>query len=175
MTKYFTIMPSATNEGPPETPKLLAFPGLLASLFGMIVAERDLEDISYSQDPAYSAWMRDAEVAQDNLIDTLRKFHLLPVVTPADRPLQHMADVIDTMLGHEEPGSARRLQLRMRMAFFAAFQVPGIGLAAMQCNALLVQALHLVTAFAALPLFDGTAGGSVDDHLGDDWDILTLS
>lgn len=174
MTNHFTITTIAPNEAPPETPKAAAFPSLLASVLNVITAERDLADISYSQDPAYSAWLREAELAQDSLTDALRHFHALPLVIPADRPLQRMATLVDTMLGHEDPGGARQLHRKMQMAFFTSFQVQGIGTVAMRHNGMLIQARHLVAALAALPLFDATHDAIDDAHSTDSWDIATF-
>ncbi|MCL3881913.1 hypothetical protein [Marivita sp. GX14005] len=130
---------------------------LLAALHDFIAAERDLEEISYNQDPAYSAWMRDAELAHERLTETLRSFHGLDAEVREDQPLKRMAKVIDEMLGHEEPGGARRLHLAMQVAFFTRFQASGIGATAMHRNGLLVQARHLVTAMIQLPLFDSAS------------------
>lgn len=163
MTDNFFNTPSNSNEAPLTSAKSDAFPDLLKSVFNLIVAERDLEDTSYSQDPAYSAWLRDAELAHESLTGSLCHFHKLPIHSAADQPLQLMASLIDGMLGHEEPGGARQLQLRMEVAFFTKFQISGIGSTAMHRNGMLLQARHLVSALAALPLFDGTAESPDDD------------
>lgn len=156
-------MPFGTDEAPHETLQSRAFPGLLGALLGFISAERDLEDINYSQDPAFHAWLKDAELAHERLTDTLRAFHALPYTIPEDRPLQRMARLIDAMLGHEEPGGARRLCREMRVTFFSRFQLHGIGPTALHRNALLAQARHLVAALAALPLFDGAPEAAPDE------------
>lgn len=162
MAIHTFITPDMGFETPRETPKSRAFPDLLGSLFSFVVAERDLDDVCYSQDPAYSAWMQEAELAQERLTESLRAFHSLPHAILQDRPLQRFALLIDAMLGHEEPGGARRLHRQMQFAFFSKFQVPGIGATAMQRNAMLIQARQLTTALAALPLFD-SAPEVIDD------------
>lgn len=169
MTTQFSTMAFAPNEVPPQTPKSIAFIDLMASVANLIGAERDLEDVSYSQDPAYFAWMRDAELAHERVTDTLRHFHALPNVCPQDRPLDRMAHLIDTMLGHEEPGGARKLHRLMQMSFFTKFQISGIDATAMHRNAMLIQARHLATALVALPLFDGTSESDQADSSSDDW------
>jgi hypothetical protein len=80
-----------------------------------------------------------------------------------------MAQLIDDMLGQEEPGEARKLLRLMQMSFFTKFQIPGIGATAMHRNAMLIQARHLATALAALPLFDGTSEADQDDSPSDGW------
>jgi hypothetical protein len=171
MTKQFPITAFASNEVPPQTPKTIAFVSLMASVANLIGAERDLEDVSYSQDPAYFAWMRDAELAHERVTNSLRHFHALPIDCPQDRPLARMAQLIDAMLGHEETGGARKLHRLMQMSFFTKFQVSGIGAIAMHRNAMLIQARHLATALAALPLFDGSSAPDYGDDPADDCDF----
>ncbi|MFA8384188.1 MAG: hypothetical protein ACEPO2_01075 [Pelagibaca sp.] len=174
MTTHFSTTVFTANEAPLETPKARAFPKLLGALSALIEAERDLEDTSYSQDPAYAAWMREAEVAHEHLTETLRHFNGLPNINLADRPLERMALLIDAMLGHEEPGGARKLQLRMHLTFFRDFQVSGISATAMQRNAILIQACHLVTALGALPLFDGIAETTFSHDECSAWENFSL-
>lgn len=166
MANQTPITPFQANEVPRETAVSRAFPALMRSVAHLIGAERDLDDISYSQDPAYSAWMRDAEVAQETLTTRLSAFHALPVAAPEDRPLQRMAYLLDGMLGHEEPGGARRLHKQMQIRFFTLFQVQGIGASALHRNAMLNTAYHLVTALAALPLFDFCSADERGDTAG---------
>lgn len=161
MANNITNTPPNPLEAPRETDLSRAFQQLLGSLIIFIRAERDLDDISYSQDPAYSAWMRDAELAQENLTTRLRVFHALPGAIHEDRPLRRMAYLIDSMLGNEEPSGARWLHWQMKAHFFKMFQAPGIGASALHRNAMLNTAYHLVTALAALPLFDLS---SPDEH-----------
>lgn len=155
MTIHTPITPVAANEAPRETALSVAFAALLPLLANFVQAERDLEDIGYSQDPAYGFWLRDTEIAQENLTTALHHFHALPQEVPEDRPLHNFAEVIDAMLGAEEPGGARRLLQQLQVAFFTHFQVPGIGPTTLHRNSLLIQALHLTRAMIALPLFDG--------------------
>ncbi|WP_376870740.1 hypothetical protein [Albirhodobacter sp. R86504] len=168
MTTQFSTTAFTPNEVPQQTPKTIAFTDLMASVANLIGAERDLEDVSYSQDPAYFSWMRDAELAHERVTDSLRHFHALPNDYPQDRPLGRMAQLIDAMLGHEEPGGARKLHRLMQMSFFTKFQVSGIGATAMHRNAMLIQARHLTTALAALPLFDGSSAPDYGDDPTDD-------
>jgi len=151
------ITPFHPNEVARETLVSVAFPALMVAVGDLIVAERDLADVSYSQDPAYSEWMRDAELAHERLTDALRAFHSLRLEVPDDRPLMCMAHMIDAMLGHEEPQGARRLLHHMNLVFFTKLQVPGIGATAFHRNGLLIQARSLVIELVALPLFDGAA------------------
>lgn len=171
MTTQFSTTAFQPNEVALDTPKSLAFPSLMAVVSNLIESERDLDDVCYSQDPAYSSWMRDAELAHERVTDRLRHFHGLPSICLQDRPLERMAQLIDAMLGHEEPGRARQLHRLMQMSFFSKLQISGIGATAMQRNAMLVQARHLVSALAALPLFDGAPEAACEDGQSDDWDF----
>lgn len=155
MAIHTVITTMAANEAPRETVMSRAFAGFLPALAEFVQAERDYEDVAHSQDPAYRIWQRDAELAQERLTGSIRRFNTLQQEIPEDRPLRRFVTLVDTMLGDEEPGHAKRLHRKMQIAFFAEFQVPGIGATAMHRNALLVQARHLVSAMAALPLFDG--------------------
>lgn len=152
------------GEPPRETPLSLAFPALLTAVRALIIAEREFGEVGYSFDPAFADWLQDTERTHEQLTTGLRHFHALPYTIPEDRPLQNFARLIDAMLGHEEPGGARRLCREMRVTFFSRFQLHGIGPTALHRNALLAQARHLVSALAELPLFDG-APEAVDDDL----------
>lgn len=165
MAEQFTIMADCGHEPPRETAISIAFRDVLEKLHAFIVAERDLEDVAYSSDPAYAAWAQEAELAHENLAKALIAVHSLPVEILADRPLHRMALVADAMIGHEEPGGARALNLQMQIAFFKKFQVSGISPTAMHRNGLLIRARHLVSAMISLPLFDGAP---VDDAHEDD-------
>lgn len=163
--------PFGADEPPHHTPMSDAFPALFGAVAAMITSERDLDDIGHSQDPAYAAWLREAELDQERLTDALRHFHALPCAIPADRPLQRMARLVDAILGHEEPGGARDLHCAMQIKFFGSFQVQGIGATALHRNSMLIQARHLVAALVALPLFDGAPELVCDDHPDDAFDI----
>ena len=165
MAEHFTIMADCEHEPPRETAISFAFRDVLKNLHAFIVAERDLEDVAYSSDPAYAAWAQEAELAYENLAKALIAVHSLPVQTREDGPLHRMALLVDAMIGHEEPGGARVLNLQMQIAFFREFQVSGISPTAMHRNGLLIHARHLVSAMINLPLFDGAP---VDEAQEDD-------
>ncbi|AML51943.1 hypothetical protein [Falsihalocynthiibacter arcticus] len=74
MTKHTPITPFSAHKDPLQTPASLTFPLLLAHVADFIGAERDLEGVGHSQDPAYRLWLRDAERAQTRLTDGLRHF-----------------------------------------------------------------------------------------------------
>lgn len=156
MTKQTPIMPDLGHEAPLETAISVAFRNVLSTMHAFIDAERDLEDIAYSQDPAYSAWAADTEQAYENLADALAGIHCLPVDLREDLPLKRMAQLADAMIGHEEPGGARAMHAEMQLAFFTQLQASGLSQTAMHRNGLLLHARHLVNAMISLPLFDGT-------------------
>lgn len=154
MAKHTPITPFSAHKEHRVTPASLAFPSFLFAALDFVVAERDLEDVGHSQDPAYGVWLRDAELAHERLTNALRNFLALPQVIHEDLPLFRTAHLIDAMLGCEELGGARRLHYSMQFAFFRQFQVAGICPTAMHRNAMLIQARHVITALVALPLFD---------------------
>ncbi|QUJ76953.1 hypothetical protein KDD17_02570 [Sulfitobacter albidus] len=160
MTKYVPIMPDLGHEPPKNTRISLAFCDVLKALKAFTIAERDLEDIAHSQDPAYSMWAADTERAFEHLADALGKVHCLPLEICEDIPLKRMTLLIDTMIGHEEPGGARALQFEMQLMFFTKLQAAGLSPTAIHRNGLLIHGRHLVNAMLCLPLFDGAP---VDD------------
>ncbi|MFN4129357.1 MAG: hypothetical protein ACK4GC_06025 [Paracoccaceae bacterium] len=156
MTIHTPITGIIATEAPLETAVSRSFVALLQAQVAFVLAERDLDDVGHSRDPAYRMWERDAELAQERLTEALSLFHDLPHEAPEDRPLRRMAQLVDSMLGEEEPGGARQLFRTMQITFFRHFQASGIGATAMHRNALLIQARHVASAIAALPLFDYT-------------------
>lgn len=138
----------------PDTAVTVAFAQLLPALTFFIEAERDLQDVSPSYDPAYANWHRDAGLARARLDTALRAFHALPVQRPEDRPLRHMALFVDALLRDDDPAGPRHLHRQMQLVFFQRFQVRGFGARAQQCNAMLIHARHLIDAMIRLPLFD---------------------
>ncbi len=156
MANQTPITPFSALKEQRATPASLAFPSLLIGAVDFVHAERDLDDVGHSQDPAYGIWLRDAELAQERLTKSLGDFLALPQVIVEDRPLFRTAQLIDAMLGCEEPSGARKLNSTMQFAFFREFQVSGICPTAMHRNAMLIQARHVITALVALPLFDFT-------------------
>ncbi|WP_422003093.1 hypothetical protein [Roseovarius mucosus] len=154
----FTPLTAATNadrlEVSHETAYSIAFAALLPTLADFIEAERDLDEICHSYDPAYSAWQRDAQVARMRLDSTLRHVHGLRVERPEDQPLRRMALLADAMLKDGAPERPQYLHRQMKLVFFRQFQVPGFGPTAQSRNAMLIQARHLIDAMMRLPLFD---------------------
>lgn len=155
MTAHMAL-PANTDrlETPQATAYSIAFAALLPGLADFIVAERDLDDICHSYDPAYGAWHRDAQLARGRLESALRHVHGLRVERPEDRPLRRIVALTDAMLKDGAPDRPRYLHRQMKLVFFRQFQVPGFGPAAHSRNALLIQARHLIDAMIRLPLFD---------------------
>jgi hypothetical protein len=151
-------MTATTNsdhlESPQETAYSIAFAALLPCLADFIEAERDLDDICHSYDPAYVSWHRDAQQARGQLESTLRHVHGLRVERPEDQPLRRMALLANAMLTDGAPDRPLYLHRQMKLVFFRQFQVPGFGATAQLRNALLIQARHLIDAMMRLPLFD---------------------
>ena len=144
----FDILPGI----PRETPVSTAFAALLPILAAYVRAERDLEDIGYSMDPAYQEWHRESDEAQDRLIDVLRDLRDAPLGIAMDAPLRKMALLIHAM--RCDPLAARALHGKMDAAFETRFRVAGTGAMAHHRNLLLAWCRPLVADFASLPLFD---------------------
>lgn len=174
MTIQTPITAFGATEAPRETAASLGFVTLLRAQIAFVQAERDYEDVCHSRDPAYAGWARDAENADKHLTQAFQTFHDLPIEVPEDRPLQRMALLVDAMLSSKTPGGARRLHLEMLITFFNRFQVVGIGATAMHRNALLIQARHVASAIAALPLFDSVDVPDSDDISADEESVLTF-
>lgn len=135
-----------------ETALSTAFATLLPALAEYVRAERDLEDIGYSLDPAYSEWHRESEAAQDRLIDLLHDLRTAPLGIAMDAPLRKMALMIHAM--RCDPERARDLHWRMDARFEAQFRVTGMGPMAQHRKVLLNWARPLIASFVALPIFD---------------------
>ena len=145
-------MPDARRESVIAT----AFASLLPILTAYIRAERDLEDVGFSLDPAYAQWHHDSEEAQDRLIDVLHVLRTAPLGIAIDAPLRRMALLIHAM--RDDPEQARDLCQKMEAEFTTRFRVPGRGAMADHRNLLLSWCRPLIADFASLPLFDPTPG-----------------
>lgn len=161
------------TEVPKETRFSVAFTKFLPVLAHFIEAERDLEDINHSFDPAYGNWLRDAVAARAGVSGYLLNFHAMPVHLPEDRPLRRAALLVDAMLNDEDPSRPRHLHRQMQLVFFQQFQVRGFGPTAQHRNALLIRAWHLIDAMARLPLFDFNPVDPIDEP--DAWGATEMS
>lgn len=178
MATHFSNTSFAANEAPVSA-YASGFAAFLPMLAGFIEAERDLEDVNGAFDPAYKAWERDADLAQQKLTTALCALRDLPVLLPEDRPLQRMAMLIDSLFA-EDNAAFRPLHRRMRVEFFQRFQVCGFGPVAQRTNALLLQARHMVDAMATLPIFErcsdpGIENAEVMVGRDDDGDHLSVT
>lgn len=165
MTTQTPITPTGGHEAPPETELMLAFCKSMTCIQTFLLAELDLDDVGYSQDPAYANWIRDSENAFGNLADALGKTRTLPAVIPEDMPLKRMALLMDDILGNEDPAAARAMHFKMQLMFFTQLQAKGFSPSAMHRNGLLVHARNLVDAMMSLPLWDRDLTDELlDDH-----------
>lgn len=105
---------------PRDTAMSNAFAALLPILTENIEAQRDLEDVGFSMDTPYTNWMRDAERAQDRLIDVLRT---LPLEMPQDIPLRRIADMLHNMRD-SHVDIARDIHRRFQEGFDLQFVLP---------------------------------------------------
>lgn len=162
MPLYIQPVPSGIRESTISR----AFAALLPILAGYIRAERDLEDIGFSLDPAYSAWHRESDRFQDRLIDMLRVLRSAPIGVSMDVPLRRMALLVHVM--RCEQARARALHQKMDAAFDLHFRVPGKGPMARHRTLMLSWCRPHVANLATLPLFDP------DPKAGDDPGLLLL-
>lgn len=155
MAKFIPIITGAPGEPPHETEISRGFQALLEDIYSFIIAEIEYGEVGYSDDPAFQDWQRDAERTYEQMTASLHRFHTLTCRINEDAPLQRMAWLIDEILGHEEPGGARKLCDKMLLSFFEHYSFHGIGPTGLHRSALLAQARYLVIAMVNLPLFDG--------------------
>lgn len=154
MTYQHHITPTGGHEAPPATELMHAFCKSLTCMQTFLLAELDLDDIGYSQDPAYANWICESEKAFSTLADALAETRCIPVEIPEDMPLKRMAVLMDDIIGNENPHFARAVHLKMQLVFFSQLQAAGLSTTAMHRNGLLVHARHLLDAMMSLPLWD---------------------
>lgn len=126
----------------------------LSRLADYVEAERDMEDVGDSGDPALSLWTRDRNAAKIRLKKIITALRALPVKLVEDRPLSRIVVLADRMLDEHEPEFPRHLHRDMKGSFFRQYQVKGFGPVAQLRNAQLIQARHLLDAMVALPFYD---------------------
>lgn len=114
-----------------------------------IEAERDLIDIGFNWDPALSAWLRDAEEAEERVTTLLSQIHSLDLQGPEDRPLQRMCLVIDELMGS---GDAEEFERLHRMLHWCSelFSCPGPDAVARRVTQMLQIGLERIDALADL-------------------------
>lgn len=135
------------------TPIMSAFAHLLDALARHAVAERDIEDVDI-WDVGFRHWLTEAEEVFTEVTTLLSRIRRADIGRAEDLPLQRVADVIDAMIGSEEPGMFQRLHAWLPTRLF---DCPGASPAARQVRRMLGQAgeridglAHLQT-YAALP------------------------
>lgn len=162
------IVPQSFEPCPPDHPRDTAmsnaFAALLPILTENIDAQRDLEDVGFSMDTPYTNWMRDAERAQDRLIDVLHDLRSLPLETPKDAPLRRIASMLHNMrCSHVD--TARDIHERFQEGFDLRFILRGTTATARHRNLLMQWSQPLIAGFAALPIF---AADTDEDDMGND-------
>lgn len=144
------------DESPHDTAITNAFSMLLPILAEYVSAERDLEDVGFSSDPAYTNWHMDAERAQDRLIDVLHDLRTLRVQTSQDVPLRRIAVFLHAMRTCNA-ATARAIHQQMEGYFEAQLQRPSTVTSKLQRTLLMQWARPHIAAFAALPVFECNA------------------
>ena len=76
------------------------FPKLLEHMTAVVKTESAIEGKAVF-DPAFAAWLHDAEAAGDTLADTVREMIALPATHPSDEMPQKLAFILDGLMGAE--------------------------------------------------------------------------
>ena len=153
--------PRPLNEPPHDTALTNAFSMLLPILADYVSAERDLEDVGFSSDPAYANWHMDAERAQDRLIDVLHDLRTLPVQTSQDVPLRRIAVFLHAMRT-SNAATARAIHQQMEEDFEAQLGRPHTTTTKLQRTLMMQWARPHIAAFAALPVFEGEPDDEIE-------------
>ncbi|MFP7675520.1 hypothetical protein ACG74X_19410 [Marivita sp. S0852] len=135
------------------TPLASAFAALLPALDSHIEAERDIEDVDI-WNPAFRAWLTDAEVAFEAVTTNLFTVLATDVIAEDDKPLKRMAMLIEAMIGSEEPEMYMHLY-GLLPRFEHLFHCNGSGPAAQERTLMLTQARSQIDTMATLLTYDG--------------------
>lgn len=152
MAIFTPIMPVGARKAPALSGLALAFSTFLHSFEAFIEAEQDLEQVD-GFDPAFAHWLRDAEVAQEQMTSALCSVRQLAPLNALDLPFLRMAAYIDLMIGTDDPVAFRNLHSGLPSRMMPYFQLPGKTPEIRHCNLLLARASVLIDQMAALPLF----------------------
>jgi hypothetical protein len=128
------------------------FSRLLSYLSAFLEAERDIQDVDVF-DPAFSAWLRDAELAQETVSTRLTAVLKAPVQRNEDRALQRIAFALHALLGTEAPGEFMRIY-QMILRFPAAFTCAGRGAVGRRTNEMLSTMRMRMADLSALATFN---------------------
>ncbi|WP_050526518.1 hypothetical protein [Pseudorhodobacter aquimaris] len=155
MADQSPIMPHAANKVSRISEFAAYFSAhLLPAIAEYNAAERDLEDVQGSYDPAYHAWERDADLARERLVSALVYLCEEKIVEPTDKPLKRMTQLIKDLVWSDDVTEFKELHRDLRLSFSSFFLVSGAGASAIATNALLMQARRAVDALVALPLYE---------------------
>lgn len=147
---------STTAFGPPKAPALsalaLCFSAFLTAFEAFIEAEHDLEQVD-GFDSAYAHWLRDAELAQEQMTSALCSVRQFSPQNELDLPFLRMAAYIDLMIGTDDPVVFRNLHSGLQPRMMRYFQIAGRTVEIRHCNLLLGRASVLIDRMAVLPLF----------------------
>jgi hypothetical protein len=146
---------------------------LLPAIAEYNAAERDLEDVQGSYDPAYHAWERDADLARERLVSALVYLCEEKIVEPTDEPLKRMTLLIKDLVWSEDVKEFRELHRDLRLSFSSFFLMSGVGPSEKTTNALLFQARRAVDALVALPLYERWSDEALAIYHQQDYEELT--
>lgn len=145
------------------TPIASAFAALLPALARHIEAEREIEEVDI-WDPAFRAWLTDAEVAFTDVTTHLSTIASLELTCIDDRPIKRMAMLLDALIGSEYPDTFMHL-FGLLPRFERLFQCSGSGPAVRHGNVMLGEARAHIDAMATLLTYDGYAEIEADDSI----------
>ena len=157
----FTTPATPAVASPLET----AFSALLTALTSFVSAESDPAHVD-GWNPAFSGWLREAEIAQDRVIDALRRVRDARMQRAEELPLRRLALIIDGMMGSEDRGDFDRLH-RLTVSDSILLRCAPVSSAACRVHAMLEAGLALADELTGLDLYGGgSPGGSSEALLG---------
>ncbi|SDL75868.1 hypothetical protein [Paracoccus chinensis] len=147
----------------PPPPLSIAFAALLAALDTHIQCERELDEVDL-WDPAYRAWLDDAETAELRLYEVLAHITSSRPASLDDAPLWRMALLIATLV-REGTASAFRRYAATEAEILMHLRVPGESPAALRVRSQIAAARRRIADMAGLTLYrqDGDVEGACPD------------
>lgn len=153
-------------QAPRPTPLETAFLALLEALDGFITAERAIDEVD-AFDPAFADWLRDAELAHEQLTDSLYTLRQTPLRGNQDHRLHSEAQLINRLIGSEDPTDFRRLYHLIPRHEIRAFQYKDRGARARRVSLLLRISRAHIDGLATLACFGSVSPFHTQDALGE--------
>lgn len=168
MTSYIHNVKNLTTKAPGNSLQAL-FATFLTTLPQMIADERDLDGFS-GQDPAVDAWIKAADASLEMSKAACAAVLAAPATGVADRAMQRVARMFQTVMYSADPHEVARLRAHARMRRWA-WLVPDDVAGHRRYNGMIVEALDALETWIALDdIFDARAMDWADrspDHDGE--------